>query len=112
MAPGPNGFQRGGGEWHSHAGSNEFPTGGECPCYRTGLKPTVKGGRTRCSLARTQNTGGVDCGGQEFYGPSGQWQSGEYHHTRSGAAVQVPHPPFGRPCGLPGESRGARWDAY
>ena len=70
------------------------------------------GGRAHCSLAQTQNAGGVDHGGQEFYGPSGQWQSDEYHHTHSGVAVRVPHPPSGRPCGLPSESRGARWDAY
>ena len=112
MALGPNRFQRGGEEWHSCARSNEFPTGGECPCYQTSSKPTVGGGRAHCSLAQTRNAGGVDCVGQEFYSPSVQWQSGEYHHTHSGAAVWVPHPPFGRPCGLPGESHGARWDAY
>ena len=72
----------------------------------------VGDGRAHCSLARTQNAGRVDHGGQEFYGPSGQWQSGEYDHTHSGAAVRVPHPPPGRPCGLPGESHGARWDTY
>ena len=112
MALGPNGVKRGGGEWRSHTGSHEFLTRGECPHYWTGSKPTVGGGRTRCPLAWAQNTGGVDCGGQELYGPSGQWQSGEYHHTHSGAAVRVPCPPFGRPCGLPSEPRGARRDAY
>ena len=72
----------------------------------------VGGGRTHCPLAWARNAGGVDCGGQELYSPSRQWQSGEYHHTHSGAAVQVPRPPFGRPHGLPSESHGARWDAY
>ena len=112
MAPGPNGFQRGGEEWCCHARSNEFSTGVECPRYRTSSKPMVGGGRTRCSLAQIRNAGGVDCGGQEFYGPSRQWQSGKYHHTHSGTAIRVPRPPFGRPCGLPGESHGARRDVY
>ena len=72
----------------------------------------VAGGRAHCSLAQTRNAGRVDHGGQEFYGPRGQWQSGEYDHIRSGAAVQVPRPPSGRPCGLPGESCGARQNVY
>ena len=48
MAPGPNGVKRGRGEQHSRTRSHEFLTGVECPHYRTGSKPTVGGGRTRC----------------------------------------------------------------
>ena len=54
--------------------------------------PRFGGGMAHCSLARTQNAGRIDRGGQEFYSPSGQWQSGEYNHARSGAAVRVPCP--------------------
>ena len=111
-APRPSKFQRDGGEWLSHTGGNKLPTGGERPYDQTGPKPTVGGGRAHCSLARTQNAGRIDHGGQEFYRPSRQWQSGEYDHDHSGVAVWVPRPPSGRPCGLPGEPCGARWDAY
>ena len=101
MALRPGKFQRDRGEWHPHTGGGEFLIGGEC------LKPTVGSGRADCSLAQTQNAGRIDCGGQEFYSPSGQWQSGEYDHTHSGAAVWV-HPPSGRPHGLSGEPHGVR----
>ena len=50
----------------------------------------VGGGRAHCSLAWTQNAGRIDHGRQKFYSPSGQWQSGEYDHAHSGAAVWVP----------------------
>ena len=100
------------GEWLSRTRGNELLTGGECPCDQTGPKPTVGGGRAHCSLAQTPNAGRVDCGGQEFYSPSGQWQSGEYDHAHSGAAVRVPRPPSGRPHGLSGEPRRVRWDAH
>ena len=112
MAPRPSKFQRGGGEWLSRARCNELLTGGERLPDQTGPKPMVGGGRAHCSLARTQNAGRIDHGGQEFYSPSGQWQSGEYDHACSGAAVRVPRPPSGRPCELSGEPRGVRWDAH
>ena len=38
--------------------------------------------------------------------------SGSQVNACSGAAVWVPCPPSGRPCGLPGEPHGARWDVY
>ena len=112
MALRPSKFQRGGGERLSSAGGNELLTGGECPYDQMGSKPTVGGGRAHCSLAWTRNAGRIDCGGQEFYSPIGQWQSGEYDHARSGAAVRVPCPPSGRPHGLSGEPRGVRWNAH
>ena len=92
MAPRPSKFQRGGGEWLPRAGGSDLSTGGEHPRDQTGLKPTVGGGRAHCSLAQTRNAGRIDHGRQEFYSPSGQWQSGEYDHARSGAAVWVPRP--------------------
>ena len=112
MAPRSSKFQRGGGEWLSHSGGNEFPTGGEHPCDQTGLKPMLGGGRAHCSLAQTRNTGRIDRGGQEFYSPSRQWQSSEYGHAHSGAAVRVPHPPSGRPHGLSGEPHGVRCNTH
>ena len=95
MAPRPGEFQRGGGEWLSHTRGNELLTRGERPCDQMGPKPTLGGERAHCSLAWTQNAGGIDRGGQEFYSPSRQWQSGKYDHTHSGAAVWVPRPPSG-----------------
>ena len=75
-------------------------------------KPTVGGRRAHFTLDQTRDTGRTDCGGQEFQCPSGQWQSGEYHHTCFGAAVWVPCPPSGRPRGLPVEPHGVRWEMY
>ena len=112
MALRPSKFQRGGEEWLSHARGNEIPTGGEHPRDQMGPKPMVGGGIAHCLLTRTQNAGRIDHGGQEFYSPSGQWQSGKYDHARSGAAVRVSRPPSGRPCGLSGEPRGVRWDVH
>ena len=112
MAQRPSKFQRDGGEWLSRAGYNELLTGGERLRDQTGLKPMVGSARAHCSLARTQNAGRIDRGGQEFYSPSRQWQSGEYDHSHSGAAVRVPHPHSGRPRGLSGEPRGVKWDTH
>ena len=112
MAPRPSKFQRGREEWLSRAGGNELPTGDECPHDQTGPRPMVGGGRAHCSLAWTLNTGRIDHGGQEFYSPRAQWQSGEYDHAHSGAAVRVSHPPSGRPRGLSGEPHGVRWDVH
>ena len=53
MAPRPSKLQGDGGEWLSHAGGNEFLTGGECPHDQMGPQSTVEGGRAHCSLAWT-----------------------------------------------------------
>ena len=72
----------------------------------------VGGRRAHFALDQTRDAGRADHGGQEFQHPSRQQQSGEHDHTHSGAAVWVPCPPSGRPCGLPGEPHRVRWDAY
>ena len=103
---------KGQGRASPHPGGSEFPIGGEHPRDQTSPKSMVGGGRAHCSLARTRNTGRSDRGGQEFYSPSRQWQSGEYDHVSSGAAVWVPRPPSGRPYGLSGEPHGVRRDMH
>ena len=75
------------------------------------LRPTVGGGRAHL-LDQTRDAGQPDHRGQEYQCPSRQWQPSEHNHTCFGAAVWVSHPAIGKPCGLPIEPHGVRWETY